>query len=141
MVLGRLSWIQPTEDHGLDHFESRTGMKTWLFKPGNSVSDSSMTQIFDIGIQKTNFPWADPVPSFRIRGKDTQLLDFKVFTVGIHLDTLTFGHKPVKDPKQDHHTLVWVVPGIEDQRLKRILDIAFRGRYVVNNMVQEDGYT
>jgi len=82
---------------------------------GDGIPDPGILHHFDAGDDESDLSGSQFRHLHRMGGKDTDLDHLVGFAAGHEANFLALFQHPVKNPHQDHHALVRIIPGVENQ--------------------------
>src|SRR5215472_4654136 len=127
LVVRVLDGIKASEDHGLGVAVARAGRRGRAEHVGDRLAHLGVGHPLDGGGEETDLARAELFHLAHVGSEDADLLHLVRLAVRHEEDALARPHAAVDEADVDHHSLVRVVEGIEDERLERRVGIAGGG--------------
>src|SRR5579862_4686723 len=130
---------QAGEDHGLGGFKSgKRGSRAAGFDDG--VAHAGVSDAFDVGDDKADVAGFEFLESDRLGSERAELFDFVNLVVGAETNLHVVGDAAFHQTNQHDRAAVNVKPGIEDERLQRILRAALGSGNAMDNGFEDVFY-
>ena len=129
--------VEAREDHRLHLVEAGEGGLRGAPLLGDGVADLAVSDLLDSGDHPADHAGRQLVRGPALGREDADLLD----RVGRHVrhqaDLRAAPHAPLDDPHEHDDAAVGVVPGIEDQRLERLVRRPLRVRHARDDRLED----